>query len=176
MSLLPVTVDGCQVVACPACLAQHEPIIRRLFALKDTPQAHKSHFFAGRYENIYLACEAIPELGSILDAALMHAARLLDCEKSDLQLGFWFNLMHQGDVTLPHAHDDDDELLSGTYYLQIPPGSGKLQLALPAGIRVIEPVAGNFVFFHPGIEHEVTQHHNASPRISIGMNIGPRRS
>ena len=84
--------------------------------------------------------------------------------------------MQQGDVTLPHSHDDDDELLSATYYLQIPPDSGKLILQLPDGERRIEPVAGHFVFFHPRIEHEVTRHQHPIPRISLGINIGPNRT
>ena len=176
MSLQSVVVDSCHVVTCTLCLSQHDRIIQRLFELKDTEQARKSHFFAGRYENIYLEREAISELDIILDTALLHAAQLLVCETSELKLGFWFNLMQQGDVTLPHAHDDDDELLSGTYYLQVPPDAGKLQLALPDGVRVIDPIVGNFVFFHPGIEHEVTRHGNNIPRISLGMNFGPKRS
>lgn len=175
MPLQPIAVDSCHIVTCPACLANHEKIIRRLFELKDTAQARKTHFFAGRYENIYLERVAIPELDIILNTALAEAAQLLTCAQSELTLGFWFNIMHQGDVTLLHAHDDDDELLSGTYYLQIPPDSGKLQLTLPDGIRRIEPIAGNFVFFHPGIEHEVTRHNHATPRISLGMNIGPKQ-
>lgn len=136
----------------------------------------KSHFFAGRYENIYLDRSLIPELEPILDAALREAANLLHCNAESLQLGFWFNLMQQGDVTLPHSHDDNDELLSATYYLQVPPGAGKLLLSLPDGVCSIEPVEGRFVFFHPGIEHEVTIHQHVTPRISLGINFGPKDS
>lgn len=166
----------CHITSCSQCLPYHRAILERLVALKDSEQVHKSHFFAGRYENIYLDRNLIPELDPILEAAYHEAARILHCTTASLQLGFWFNLMQQGDVTLPHSHDDDDELLSATYYLQVPPGSGKLQLILPGGIRSIEPVAGRFVFFHPEIEHEVTQHGHATPRISLGINFGPRAS
>lgn len=132
--------------------------------------------FAGRYENIYLERNLVPGLDFILDVALTEAARLLASTKEAMQLGFWFNLMQQGDVTLPHSHDDDDELLSGTYYLQVPPDAGKLLLALPDGVRSIDPVEGQFVFFHPGIEHEVTRHQHATPRISLGINFGLKRN
>jgi hypothetical protein len=173
---MSVATELCHVVSCAQCLPYHASIIQRLFELKDSAQARKTHFFAGRYENIYLDRDSIPGLDFILNVALTEAVRLLACEPAQLQLGFWFNLMQAGDITLPHAHDDDDELLSATYYLQIPPDAGKLLLKLPEGIRTIDPVEGNFVFFHPCIEHEVTRHAHATPRISIGMNIGPHKT
>jgi len=104
--------DLCHIATCPHSLPYHPIILRRLFELKDSDQAHKTHYFAGRYENIYLERDSIPGLDVILNAAQAQAAQLLSCEKHELQLGFWFNLMQQGDVTLPHSHDDDDELLS----------------------------------------------------------------
>ena len=175
MPPVPVAKNTCHVTACVPCLATHEAIIRRLFQLKDSAQVRKTHLFAGRYENIYLEREQIPELESILDFALSEAAELLACQPTELQLGFWFNLMQQGDITLSHSHDDDDELLSATYYLQVPPDAGKLLLTLPDGVRSIDPIAGNFVFFHPGIEHEVSRHPHATARISLGINIGPNK-
>ena len=171
---MSVVTELCHIVSCVQCLPYHVAIIQRLFELKDSAQARKTHFFAGRYENIYLDRDSVPGLDFILNVALTQAARLLACKPAQLQLGFWFNIMQQGDVTLPHAHDDDDELLSGTYYLQIPPAAGKLLLTLPDGVRTIDPIEGNFVFFHPRIEHEVSRHPHATPRISIGMNIGPK--
>lgn len=173
---MPVSPELCHVVACPQCLPYHPAIIQRLFALKDSRDTRKSHYFGGRYENIYLARERIPGLEHILDAALNTAAQLLVCTPETLRLGFWFNLMQQGDVTLPHSHDDDDELLSATYYLQVPPQAGRLVLQLPDGVREVEPVEGNFVFFDPRVEHEVTRHPHAKARISLGINIGPARS
>jgi hypothetical protein len=172
----PVTTALCHVLASPQCLPAHAAIIAKLFELKDGEQARKSHYFSGRYENIYLDRTLVPGLGAILNIALTEAAQLLSCGPDTLQLGFWFNLMQQGDVTLPHSHDDDDELLSATYYLQIPPASGSLLLQLPAGERHIDPVEGNFVFFHPRIEHEVTRHQHTTPRISLGINIGPAKT
>jgi hypothetical protein len=157
------------------CVTAHAQILLRLDQLKDTAQVRKTHFFGGRYENIYIDREQLPALEPVLAFALNEAARLLACPPAQLQLGFWFNLMQHGDVTLPHAHDDDDELLAATYYLQIPPQAGKLVLKLPEGTRSIDPIAGNFVFFHPAIEHEVTRHLHATARISIGINIGPKK-
>ena len=172
---MPIISELCHIVFCDQCLPYHAPIMQSLFALKDTEQARKTHFFAGRYENIYLERDSIPGLDPILSVALAEAGRLLACPPLQLQLGFWFNIMQQGDVTLAHTHDDDDELLSATYYLQIPADAGKLLLQLPDGVRTIDPIEGNFVFFHPRIEHEVSRHPHSTPRISIGMNIGPKK-
>ena len=172
---MQVDLDLCHIVASPHGLPYHPTILQRLFELQDSGLAHKSHFFGGRYENIYLGRDQLPGLDTILDAALAQAALLLSCAKHELQLGFWFNLMQQGNVTLPHSHDDDDELLSATYYLQVPPDAGKLVLELPAGRRTIDPVEGQFVFFHPRIEHEVTRHLHRTPRVSLGINIGPSK-
>lgn len=169
---MPELSTSCHIVSCPHCIAYHSAIIERLFALKDSERARKSHYFAGRYENIYLTPEDVPEIDVILDTAIREAARILDCESTDLQLRFWFNLMQQNDVTLPHTHDVNDEILSATYYLQTPPQSGRLLLRLGEDVREIEPVEGNFVFFDPQIEHEVTMHPHPTARISLGLNIG----
>jgi len=164
--------DLCHVAACASCSELNRAISERVLALQHSELAHKSHFFAGRFENIYLAAEHIPQLQTILDTALDHAASLLHMDRQALRLGFWFNIMQTGDATLPHSHDDDDELLSGTYYLQVPPGSGALVLQLPEGATEVTPKEGQFVLFHPAVEHEVLPHQADTPRISIGFNVG----
>lgn len=169
---MPDFSTACHIVSCPHCLAQHRAIIERLFALKDSALARKSHYFGGRYENIYLTPDDVPQINIILESAIGEAARLLDCAPADLQLRFWFNLMQQNDVTLSHTHDVNDEILSATYYLQVPPNSGRLLLRLGKALREVEPVEGNFVFFDPQIEHEVTTHAHPIPRISLGLNLG----
>jgi len=160
--------------SCRRCLAQHPHVLRQLHAVRDSGQVRRSHYFAGRYENLYLPRESIPALNIILDSALAEAARLLNTDSAELQLGFWFNIMQQGDVTVAHSHDDADELLSATYYLQAPAGSAQLLLSLPDGPRGFAPVEGRFIFFHPALVHEVSAHPLPTPRISLGLNIGPR--
>jgi len=162
------------VHACQRCLAQHAQILHQLHAMCDSEQARRSHYFAGRYENLYLPRKLIPALDIILDTALSEAARLLKTDSAELQLGFWFNIMQQGDVTVAHSHDDADELLSATYYLQAPAGSAQLLLSLPDGPRSFAPVEGRFIFFHPALVHEVSAHPLPTPRISLGLNFGPR--
>ena len=108
----------------------------------------------------------------ILDTAIMEAAEILGHPHPMLHFGWWLNLMKPGDVTYPHTHDDNDELLSGVYYIDAPRDSGRLVL-LDAGRRQeISPRAGMFVFFAPDVLHEVTRNESDRPRLSVGFNIG----
>lgn len=157
---------------CEACLPLHRAIIADLYTQLDAAKTIKSHFFHGRFENVYISEEKIRGLQTILSHIKADAARILQVQVRELKLGFWFNLMQSGDVTLPHSHDDDDELLSGTYYLQVPSDSAALLIHHPQALTIIEPVEGQYVFFHPAVEHEVTQHQAQMARISIGFNIG----
>lgn len=161
-------------VICHECKPLHETIVKEFYAKLNDPQTHKSHLFNGRYENIYIAEDHLPALRPVLKNILCEAARHLKCDEDQLRLGFWFNLMQKDDVTLPHRHDDDDELLSGAYYIQMPEGSGHLRISGDKGVVDIEPVESTLVFFPPSFEHEVTRHESGKARISIGFNIGPK--
>ena len=71
------------------------------------------------------------------------------------------------------TRDDADELLSGVYYIDVPPDSGNL--VLMDGIRreEIQSREGMFVFFAPELLYEATRYESGRPRLSIGFNIGP---
>lgn len=140
----------------------------------DDPAVRKSHFFQGRYENLYIGRDLVPELGRVLDAATAVARQLLGLPASaPLRCGGWFNRMAPGQVTLPHRHDDDGELLSAVYYVRVPAESGELVLHEPPIHTRVEPREGLFVFFPPTLLHEVTENRSAGERLSIGINIGP---
>ncbi len=112
----------------------------------------------------------------ISNVATRLAADALGMEPSDLKLGWWFNLMQSNQRTLPHRHDDDDELLSAVYYVRVPPRSGNLVLHQAGTTTEVMPVEGNFIFFRPQALHEVTRNLSKHSRLSIGMNFGPRVS
>lgn len=132
----------------------------------------RSHLFNGRYENIYLTSVQIPLLKDMLDEACEYASRILDID--DLQAGCWFNYMPPGAVTTVHSHDDDDELLSAVYYVDVPENSGNLIIHQHGEQHVIRPQQGLFVFFAPDIVHEVSENMSAHDRLSIGINFGRR--
>ena len=158
--------------SCENCLPLHKTILADFYAQLDAAQTSKSHFFGGRYENIYIGEQHIRGLATILAQIKSAAASVLQMPVEQLKLGFWFNLMQAGDVTLSHSHDDADELLSGTYYLQVPSNSASLLIHHPHATTTIAPNEGQFVFFHPAVEHEVTRHQTQTPRISLGFNLG----
>jgi len=139
----------------------------------DQDSTRKSHHFFGRYENIYIDTDKIPALAEVLDSAKRFSAEILHCDVRDLKAGLWFNVMNPGDKTTLHRHDDDDELLSAVYYVQVAEKSGTLRLKkMPVEIRVT-PKTGMFVFFKPDMPHEVSENVSKERRISLGINIGP---
>ena len=83
--------------------------------------------------------------------------------------------MRPGDITLPHSHNDDDELLSGVYYVKVPEHSGELVLYQGNTSYGIQPAEGKLVLFSASLEHEVTRNDSQEMRLSIGMNFGRKR-
>jgi hypothetical protein len=83
--------------------------------------------------------------------------------------------MEPGHVTLPHHHEEDDELVSGVYYVQVPTDSGDLVLGEGAASCRLAPRPGMLVFFPPTLVHEVTRNNSAGVRLSVAMNFGPAK-
>lgn len=161
-----------------AILNDHEDINISLIAGLNTyiedSSTRKSHHFFGRYENIYIDSTRIPALQKVISAAINIASTILHCPSETLKAGLWFNVMQPGDKTTLHQHDDDDELLSAVYYVQVADKSGTLRLRKNAVLTQVEPQEGMFVFFPPNMPHEVSENLSDQCRISLGINIGPR--
>lgn len=160
---------------CTDCCQFNKTLAREILSLETSELTTRTHFFAGRYENVYIPAGNLTHISRILDTALEQGAALLGYDKDQLSIGFWLNIMRQGDVTLTHTHDDDDELLSGTYYITIPDNTSRLVLNINGEKKSVEPKEGLFVFFDPVTPHEVTENKSSQPRISIGFNIGLKR-
>lgn len=138
--------------------------------LRDKPNTRKSHLIEGRYENIYLKAEDFPMLAAILEEANTFAAEILNMDEP-LAAGHWFNEMQPDNRTLPHTHDENEELLSGVFYCSAPECSGDLLLGEGDGVVRIQPEVGKFVFFSPALVHEVEQNQSDEMRLSLGMNF-----
>lgn len=164
----------CYVAMLPDAGRINQAILAAFASLRDDPALERSHFFAGRYENIYVPEVRMPALRPVLAAARRGAADYLRQPDLVLSVGFWFNEMGPGQVTLPHRHDEDDELVSGVYYVCVPQDSGELLLTQGEVSTRVRPVAGQLVFFAPDVLHEVTGNRSTQPRLSIGMNFGIR--
>lgn len=141
--------------------------------LREQDLIKRSHFFGGRYENLYLERERIPAIGRVLQQAEIYATKLLNNTDQQLRSGFWINDMGPNEATTEHDHDDFDEMLSGVYYVQVPPDSGELVIVDKHSRTLVAPQAGMFVFFAPDVLHSVNANRSAERRISIGMNFGP---
>lgn len=164
------------VTELPGAAAANAAILEQYRALADSAETRRSHYFEGRYENIYLPEQSLPALQPLLAAARRAACRFLRREQPGLAVGFWFNEMGPGHRTLPHSHDEDDELASGAYYVSVPGNSGDLILSQGAAVTRITPREGMLVLFGPQVVHEVSANLSGATRLSIGMNFGVREA
>lgn len=164
--------DDYHILRLPGYQVLNERILAEFTRCSAQP-TRRSHFFHGRYENLYIDRDRMPSLAPVLDVAVRQAASLLETEPETLRYGYWFNLMQPGQVTSLHSHDEDDELLSCVYYLDVPEDSGNLVLHLSGERRRIAPENGMFVFFSPRLEHEVGENKSDRSRLSLAINFGP---
>lgn len=153
---------------------QNNALEHAYYAQKASKNVVKTHHINGRFENIYLPREQLPNLPQLLDEAVNFASQVLE-NKQPLKVGFWFNEMQAGDTTSANTHEEDDELLSGVYYIKVPKNSGDLVLGDKSKgdeCVYITPKAGEFIFFSPKLLHAVEVNQSSQARLSIGMNFG----
>lgn len=156
---------------CDECLSVHENIVSCFSKLTEKDYQQQTHFFHGRFENIYFEDSKIPDLKIILHRAVQYSKQVLNNDR-ELKYSFWFNVMKPGDITTAHTHDDDDELLSGVYYLKVPENSGDLIIGQGKEKEIITPKEGLFIFFKPDVLHEVSVNKSNESRISVAFNFG----
>lgn len=135
--------------------------------------SRRSHFFGGRFENLYFERESIPAVKQVLEHANTCAAEILKVSRLSLRNGFWINDAGPEQSTTEHDHDDNDEILTGVYYIQVPPESGDLVIVDKHCRTLLSPQPGMFAFFAPNVLHSVSVNRSKERRISMGMNFGP---
>ena len=140
----------------------------------DSPDTSKTHYFNGRYENIYPRRESFPEVEPLLQTILGCARQVL-ATSGPLQISFWFNQMLPGHSTTLHTHDDGYELISGVYYLEVAENSGDILMRPGDEVLHITAEAGLLLLFPPDLPHEVEQNRSDRSRLSMAFNIGPQR-
>jgi len=148
-------------------------ILESYLQLREQDFLRRSHFFGGRYENLYFERTRIPAIARVLAQAENYAQNLLQ-QTNSLRSGFWINDMGPGESTTEHDHDEDDEMLSAVYYVQAPQNSGDLVIVDRHSRTLLTPQAGMFVFFAPSVVHSVSVNRSVERRISVGINFGPR--
>jgi hypothetical protein len=133
---------------------------------------YRSHFIAGRFENLYLERTRLPGIEQVLGHAETCARAILG-HRGPLRCGFWLNAMEADHTTSEHTHEENDELLSGVYYVAVPTASGDLVLRDGPLLVRLTPSPGTFLFFPPDLPHWVESNQSPGLRLSIGMNFGP---
>jgi uncharacterized protein (TIGR02466 family) len=123
-------------------------------------------------------------LRQIIQAASAAALGEMGCAGQAFQLQSWVNLHDRGGFNFLHMHEAS--LLSGSFYLKVPEGSGPLCFRDPrAGVLhgnvkgpvpnghadvKLKPSSGLLVLFPCWMEHYVEPHESDEPRICIAFN------
>jgi uncharacterized protein (TIGR02466 family) len=100
----------------------------------------------------------------------------------------WINVLEPGGMHSGHIHPSS--VISGTYYVHVPPGSGGLRLEDPrlalmmaapprranapkelSSFHVIAPKAGDLVLWESWLRHEVLINRASAPRLSVSFNV-----
>lgn len=141
-------------------------------ALGDGDFSRRTHFFSGRFENLYLDIGRIPELQIVLSQAETCAREILGWGSRPLRRGFWLNAQGPGHSTSEHTHEELDELLSGVYYISVPKSSGAILFRDGRLSMRLTPEAGMFLFFPPSLAHRVETNCSEGLRLSLAFNFG----
>ena len=100
---------------------------------------------------------------------------------------FWINVMRRGAVHAPHIHPHS--VVSGTYYVTVPPGSGairfedpRLSMLMAAPVKKqkartenrafvnVAPKTGTLLLWESWLRHGVEANGSKRPRISVSFN------
>jgi len=157
----------------PEAAAVNRAILDVFAGLGEKDFSRRTHFFGGRFENLYLEPDRIPALAVVLRHAENCAGKILKYGPASLRSGFWLSAQGPGQSTSEHTHDELDELLSGVYYVKAPPRSGDLVLRDGCFRVRATPEAGMFLFFPPNLSHRVETNRSGEQRLSIAFNFGP---
>lgn len=150
--------------------------------LKDhSSQMERSHYILGRWENLYLDPNYIPELKDIFKVAVISATRI--CSKPLVVphkgLGFpvnefWFNVAKPGEKTGWHDHKDK-AVISAVYYLKVPKLSGDIKFRSKENgdwqYFTAVSTSGKMILFNSSLEHSVMENNSNDERISLAFNL-----
>ena len=131
---------------------------------------------------------AIAELGRVLKAHVRSFSEELQWDLKPRLDSIWVNLLKAGGHHAAHIHPHS--ILSGTLYIEAPPGSGvirfedpRLPLMMAAPVRreeaaeelrsfvSVEPRAGLLLMWESWLRHEVIAGRGKGDRLSISFNF-----
>jgi uncharacterized protein (TIGR02466 family) len=155
----------------------------------------RSHGYGG-YTS-YASLNDLPRRASVLDELEGKIARHVAIFARELQFdlggrklkldSLWINVMDRGAVHAAHIHPHS--VISGTYYVSVPPGSGairfedpRLAMMMAAPLRKknarpenrlfvdVEPRSGMLLLWESWLRHGVEANGARQPRISVSFN------
>jgi uncharacterized protein (TIGR02466 family) len=148
----------------------------------------KAHGYAGytSYASLNDLPKRDPAFAALARALTDHAARFAKESRFDLPRqpkldSLWANLLKSGGHHSGHIHPHS--ILSGTLYVEVPPGSGairfedpRLPLMMAAPSRpdtfvTVEPRAGLLLMWESWLRHEVLPGTGRGERLSISFNF-----
>lgn len=144
----------------------------------------------GSMDRLHEFSSTFGDLRKKIDGHVKKFVRELELDISPYALQMtscWVNVMPAGVTHSMHLHPLS--VLSGTYYVQTPPGSGALKFedprmdcfmaSPPRKLKAstenqrhvsMQPKAGELILFESWMRHEVPAHKGKTPRISISFN------
>lgn len=148
----------------------------------------KDHRYAGytSYSSLNDLPRRDPAFADLAKLLTRHAAKFADECSFDLARkpkldSLWANLLNNGGHHSGHIHPHS--IISGTFYVEVPPGSGairfedpRLPLMMAAPPRTdsfvtIEPRAGLLLLWESWLRHEVLPGTGKGERLSISFNF-----
>lgn len=146
----------------------------------------------GLLDQLYRFSSEFEKLQKKIDVHVQKYVKSLDYElpKCALKMNsMWVNIMRSGAQHTAHIHPHS--IISGTYYLQTPPGCSAIKFEDPRlgffmnapSLKMtakktnqrfisLQPKAGDLILFESWLRHEVPRNESKIPRLSVSFNYG----
>jgi len=151
---------------------------------------YKGYTSYAALDDLPLRAPAFGDLVRAIDRHVAVFARQADFELNHRKLkldSIWVNVMNKGAIHAPHIHPH--AVVSGTYYVTVPPGSGALRFEDPRlGLMMaapprrktaktanrsfvdVAPKRGMLLLWESWLRHGVQESTAREPRISVSFN------
>jgi len=185
--LFPTRIWQAQLEACEPHLAGWVAEVQAMRAADPEPAGRTVRQGWNSREMTVLERPAFAALRDAIRAGCASALAEMGQGKRAFELQSWINLHDRGGFNFLHLHEGS--LLSGSFYLSVPAGSGDFVFRDPrpgvihgfakgGGVNAhadihLTPSAGLLVLFPCWMEHYVEPHEGDEPRIAIAFNANP---
>jgi uncharacterized protein (TIGR02466 family) len=151
---------------------------------------YKGYTSYAALDDLPLRAPAFADLVKVIDRHVATFVRHADFDLSRRKLkldSLWVNVMRNGAIHAPHIHPH--AVVSGTYYVRVPPGSGAIRfedprlglmmaapprrkMARPANRAFVDvaPKPGLLLLWESWLRHGVQESTAREPRISVSFN------